>query len=287
MALLEHVSRVAATAFAPFLAAAAASMFGLESLADLNRPRELSLIFEGDDHSRWRQFRDSDDSRFVGLCVPRILLRPPYGPEARPVKPFNYVEDVGGRGSGGLLWGNAAYALAARLTEAFAKYFWCERIRGTEGGGLVADLPRCPVGAGDDASTRSTEVALTERREWVLTRQGFIALIDLRGTDYSVFFSVPSCHNPKVYNRPEATASSHMLAQLPYTFAVSRFAHFLKITAFDWKNQLLEPADFARLLKTGSPGTSRPRPTRGPGPDSRWRRPGSTSTRSRATRGPG
>ncbi len=230
MELLEGMSHVAAAAHAPFLTAAGSDMLNLESFTDLGKPRDLAKIFDTTEYAKWKSFRDSEDSRYVGLCVPHILMRQPYGRDTSPVESFNYEEGVDGTDHSKYLWGNAAYALGTRLTGAFALYGWCAAIRGVEGGGLVEGLPvhNFRTDEGDIAMKCPTEVAITDRREKELADQGFVPLVHCKGTDYAAFFSVQSAQKPRIYDKDEATASARLSAQLPYIMATSRFAHYLK-----------------------------------------------------------
>lgn len=228
--LLEKISQVAAAAHAPFLTAASPEMFNLESFTQLDAPRDLAKIFETTEYAKWKSFRDSEDSRYVALTVPRMLLREPYGKATVPIEAFGYEEDVDGTDHGKYLWGNAAYALGARVTQAFARHGWCAMIRGVESGGLVEGLPvhNFRTDAGDVTMKCPTEVPITDRREKELADLGFVPLVHCKGTDKAAFFSVQSAQKPKVYNTDAATANARISAQLPYIFAVSRFAHYLK-----------------------------------------------------------
>jgi len=228
--LLEKMSTVAAAAHAPFIAGTDARMFGLESFSRLNEPRDLAKVFESVEYAKWKSFRDSEDSRYVGLCLPHVLMRLPYGRETVPVESFNFEEDVDGRDHHKYLWGNAAWALATRITAAFAQHGWCTAIRGVEGGGLVEGLPTHTFRTddGDIALKCPTEVQIPERRDKELQDLGFISLVHSKGRDYAAFFGTYSTNRPKVYNKSDATASARLSAQLQYTFAVSRFAHYMK-----------------------------------------------------------
>jgi type VI secretion system protein ImpC len=230
MELLDGMSHVAAAAHAPFLTAAGSEMLNLESFTELGKPRDLAKIFDTTEYAKWKSFRDSEDSRYVGLCVPHILMRQPYGKDTSPVEAFNYEEGVDGTDHSKYLWGNAAYALGTRLTNAFALYGWCAAIRGVEGGGLVEGLPvhNFKTDEGDIAMKCPTEVAITDRREKELADQGFVPLVHCKGTDYAAFFSVQSAQKPRIYDKDDATASARLSAQLPYIMATSRFAHYLK-----------------------------------------------------------
>jgi type VI secretion system protein ImpC len=227
---LDRVSHVAAAAHAPFLTAAAPELLSLDSFTSLGAPRDLGKVFDTTEYAKWRGFRDSEDSRYVGLCLPRVLMRLPYGQDTKPVDGFNYEENVDGTDHSKYLWGNAAWALGARLTNAFALYGWCAAIRGVEGGGLVEGLPghTFHTDEGDIALKCPTEIAITDRREKELADQGFIPLVHCKGTDYAAFFSVQSPQKPKLYNQESANSNARLSTQLQYILAVSRFAHYLK-----------------------------------------------------------
>lgn len=228
--LLEKMSNVAAAAHAPFLTSAGADLLNLENYTQLGQPRDLAKIFDTTEYAKWKSFRESEDSRYVGLALPHILMRLPYGQATNPVDAFNYEEGVDGTDHSKYLWGNAAYALGSRLTNAFAQYGWCAAIRGVEGGGLVEGLPAHTFHTddGDIALKCPAEVAITDRREKELADLGFVPLVHCKNTDYAAFFSVQSAQKPKLYDKDAANASARLSAQLPYIFAVSRFAHYLK-----------------------------------------------------------
>src|SRR6185312_15531028 len=228
--LLEKVSQVAAAAHAPFITAASSEMLNLESFSQLDAPRDLGKIFDSTEYAKWKAFRQTEDSRYVALAVPRMLLREPYGNETVPVEAFHYEERVDGTEHDKYLWGNAAWALAARVTQAFSLYGWCACIRGVEGGGLVEGLPvhNFRTDSGDIAMKCPTEVPITDRREKELADLGFAPLVHCKGTPNAAFFSVQSAQKPKVYDKDAATSNARISAQLPYIFAVSRFAHYLK-----------------------------------------------------------
>lgn len=230
LALLEKVSQVAAAAHAPFIAAAAPQMFNMDSFTELGGPRDMAKIFQGADYAKWRSFRDSEDSRYVALAMPHILMRLPYGKSNMPVEAFDFEEEVDGTDHSKYLWGNAAYALGSRLTEAFAKYNWCAAIRGVEGGGLVEGLPvhNFRTDEGDVALKCPTEIAITDRREKELADLGFVPLVHCKGTDFAAFFSTQTANKAKAYDTDAATANAKLSSQLQYIMAVSRFAHYLK-----------------------------------------------------------
>jgi type VI secretion system protein ImpC len=228
--LLEKISQVAAAAHAPFIANAATDMFNLDSYAKLDAPRDLAKIFDTTEYAKWKSFRQSEDSRYTALALPRILIRQPYGRDTVPVEDFDYEERVDGTDHSKYAWAGAAWALAARITNSFALHGWCATIRGVESGGLVEGLPvhNFKTESGDIAMKCPTEVPITDRREKELADLGFAPLVHCKGTDYAAFFSVQSCQKPKVYESDSATANARISAQLPYIFAVSRFAHYLK-----------------------------------------------------------
>ncbi len=248
--LLEKMSQVAAAAHAPFIAAAAPDLLNLDSYTNLGAPRDLAKIFESTEFAKWKSFRQSEDSRYVALCLPHVLMRLPYGRDTKPVDAFNYEEGVDGSDHTKYLWGNAAYALGAKLTQAFAAYGWCAAIRGVEGGGLVEGLPvhNFRTDEGDVALKCPTEIAISDRREKELADLGFVPLVHCKGTDYAAFFSVQSCNKPKVYDKESATANARLSAQLPYILAVSRFAHYLKSMMRDKIGSFMSRADCERFL---------------------------------------
>ena len=228
--LLERISKVAASAHAPFLTAANPEMLNLDSFTTIDAPRDMAKIFDNTEYAKWKSFRASEDSRYVGLCLPHILMRLPYGKGGVTVDAFNYQEGVDGSDHSKYLWGNAAYALGARLTTAFANYGWCAAIRGVEGGGLVEGLPthNFTTDSGDIALKCPTESPITDRREKELADLGFVPLVHCKGTDYAAFFSVQSAQKAKLYDKDAANANARLSTQLPYILAISRFAHYMK-----------------------------------------------------------
>jgi type VI secretion system protein ImpC len=230
MALLEKISQVAAAAHAPFIAAADPQLFNLDGFTDLGVPRDLAKIFDTVEYAKWKSFRESEDSRYVALTLPHILMRLPYGPDTVPVEAFNFTEDVDGTDHSKYLWGNAAYALGVRITDAFAKYGWCVAIRGVEGGGLVEGLPThtFKTDEGEVALKCPTEIAITDRREKELADLGFIPLVHCKGRDFAAFFSTQTNQKAKKYDTDAANANARLSTQLQYILAVSRFAHYLK-----------------------------------------------------------
>ena len=230
MELIEKVSQVAAAAHAPFIASATSTLFNLDSFTELSAPRDLAKIFETTDYAKWKSFRNSEDSRYVALTLPHILMREPWGKETRPVDEFDYEEAVDGTEHGKYLWGNAAWALAARITDSFARYNWCATIRGVEGGGKVEGLTvhNFSTDEGDIAMKCPTETTITDRREKELADLGFVPLVHCKNTDYAAFFSVQSAQKPKKYDTDAATANARLATNMSYILAVSRFGHYLK-----------------------------------------------------------
>ena len=250
IALLEKVSNVAAAAHAPFISAASPELFNLDTFTDLGVPRDLAKGFESVDFAKWRSFRESEDSRYVVLAMPHVLLRLPYGPDTTPVEAFKFKEDVDGRDHKKYLWGNAAYALGTKLTDAFAKYGWCAAIRGVEGGGLVQGLPTHTFATdeGEVALKCPTEIAITDRREKELSDLGFMSLVHCKGTDYAAFFGGQTSQKPKKYDSDAANANARLSAQLPYIMAVSRFAHYIKAMMRDKIGSFMSRTDTERFL---------------------------------------
>ncbi len=248
--LLEKISQVAAAAHAPFLSAASPQLLSMDSYTQLDQPRDIGKIFDTTEYAKWRSFRQSEDSKYVGLTCPRILMRLPYGAETKPIEAFNYEEGVDGTDHSKYLWGNAAYALGARLTNAFAQFGWCAAIRGVEGGGLVEGLPAHTfrTDEGDVALKCPTEIAITDRREKELADQGLIPLVHCKGTDKAAFFSVQSANKPKLYDSDAANANARLSAQLPYMMAVCRFAHYLKSIMRDKVGSFMSRADCESFL---------------------------------------
>jgi type VI secretion system protein ImpC len=237
MATLTGISGVAAAAHAPFIAAASPQLFDWASYTEMNTPRDLAKIFETAELIKWRSFRESEDSRYVTLTLPRMMMRYPYGPKTKPVDGLNYTEQLSGKETDHecYLWGNPAYALGARITDAFSKYRWCAAIRGAEGGGLVADLPiyTFKTDNGDITFKCPAEVSITDRREKELNDLGFLALCHCKGTDYATFFGGQTTNKPKKYNLSAANRNANISSMLPYILAASRFAHYLKVMMRD------------------------------------------------------
>lgn len=231
--LLQYAASVSAMSHAPFIAAAGPQFFGADSYEQLPNLKDLASIFEGPQFTKWNAFRDSEDARYVGLTLPHFLLRVPYGPDTVPAKKFNYREDVSGGGAE-FLWGNAAFAFASRLTSSFADYRWCANVIGPQGGGTVGDLPVYTYESmGELQNKIPTEVLISERREFELAEQGFIALTMRKNSDNAAFFSANSAQKPKFFGNTkegkEAELNYKLSTQLPYMFVVSRLAHYIKV----------------------------------------------------------
>ncbi len=275
MALLEGVSHIAAQAHAPFVSSAAADLMNLESFTQLDQPRDLAKIFDSTEYAKWKSFRQSEDSRYVALALPRTLGRLPYGAETKPIDEFRYEEHVDGTDHSKYLWMNAAYALGSKMTQSFSLYGMCVAMRGVEGGGLVEGLPAHTFATdeGDQALKCPTEVPITDRREKELADLGFVPLVHCKGTDYAAFFSVQSCQKPKTYDTDSANANARLSTQLPYIMAVSRFAHYLKAMMRDKIGSFMSREEADRFLNrwitkyvtpddSASPATKAERPLR-------------------------
>lgn len=248
--LLEKISQVAAAAHAPLMSAASSELLNMPTYTALDQPRDIAKIFDSTEYAKWKSFRESEDSKYVCLTCPHILMRLPYGKDTKPVDGFNYEEAVDGTDHAKYLWGNAAYAMAARMTQAFSLYGWCVAIRGVEGGGLVEGLPSHTfhTDEGDVALKCPTEIAITDRREKELADQGLVPLVHCKGTDKAAFFSIQSCNKPKLYDSDSATANARISAQLPYMMATCRFAHYLKAMMRDKIGGFMSREDCWRYL---------------------------------------
>ncbi|HEX3435870.1 MAG TPA: type VI secretion system contractile sheath large subunit [Pseudacidobacterium sp.] len=250
MELLERISQVASAAHAPFVSAAQSELLNLSTYTQLGAPRDIGKIFDSTEYAKWKSFRQSEDSRYVALALPHILMRLPYGKDTKQIDAFDYEEGVDGSDHSKYLWGNAAYALGVRITNSFARYGWCAAIRGVEGGGLVEGLPAHTfrTDEGDVALKCPTEVAITDRREKELADQGLVPLVHCKGTDYAAFFSVQTANKPKLYDKDAANANARLSAQLPYILAMSRFAHYLKAMMRDKIGSFMSRQDCERFL---------------------------------------
>ena len=254
--LLSNMSNVAAAAFAPFITASGPGMFGFESYTELSKPRDLEKIFDSIEYAKWRSFRESEDSRFVTMTMPRALARLPYGEATSPIEEFAFEEAPKENGAEKSMdhdeycWMNSAYVMGAKLTDAFSQYGWCTAIRGAEGGGKVENLPSHVFTSddGDPDQKCPTEIGITDRREAELSKLGFLPLCHYKNTDYAVFFGAQTAQKAKKYDRPEATANAAISARLPYIMATSRFAHYLKVMARDKIGSFMEASDCEEWL---------------------------------------
>lgn len=250
--LLEQISHVAAAAHAPFLSAANPGMFGMGSYSEMPRPRDLGKLFDTSDYARWKSFRQSDDSRYVGLTLPRVIGRLPYGAKTVSVEAFNFEEKIAENNDGAsYLWVNAAYELAGRMVEAFEEHGWCAAIRGVEGGGLVKSLPTYNYisQTGEKVMQCPTEVAISDRREKELADLGFIPLVYCKGTDYAAFFAVQSTNKPRKYDSELANANAKLSSQLQYIMTTSRFAHYLKSIVRDKVGSFMSKSECQHFLQ--------------------------------------
>src|SRR5215475_4369740 len=264
--ILRDLSRIAGAAHAPFFAAADSTLMGMDSWTELMNPRDLSKVLDTPEYAAWKSLRDSDDARYVGLCLPRVLARLPYGAKTEPVEEFAFEEETDGHKGEKYAWMNAAFAMAANVNRAFKEYGWCARIRGVQSGGEVEDLPAhtFPTDDGGVDMKCPTEIAVSDRREAELAKSGLIPLIHRKNTDRAAFIGAQSLYRPNAYqNNPEATASSNLSSRLPYMFATCRFAHYLKVMVRDWVGRYREKDDLQRALSAwikgyvdGAPGTS-------------------------------
>jgi type VI secretion system protein ImpC len=245
ISLLKMISNVAAAAHAPFVAASSAKMFNFERWDELSRPRDLAKIFDSVEYAAWKSFRESQDSRYVALTMPRVLARLPYGANFRRVSEFNFEEDVDGTNHDKYLWMNASWAYAVRIADAFSKHGWMARTRGVEGGGKVEGLPvhTFPTDDGDVAMKCPTEIAISDRREFELSNLGFMPLLHSKGRDFAVFMGSQSCQKPKTYFDPAANANAELSAKFNLLLCTSRFAHYLKVMARDKIGSFMEVGD--------------------------------------------
>jgi len=250
--ILAGMGQIAAAAHAPFIAGAAPSTLNMDSWQQLGDPRDLTKIFQTPEYAPWRSLRDSEDAKYIGLAMPRFLSRIPYGAKTSPVEEFDFEEDTEGADHNKYVWSNSAYAMATNITRAFKLYGWCARIRGAESGGMIEGLP-CHTFPTDDGGVDMkcpTEIAITDRREAELAKNGFMPLSHWKNTDYAVFVGAQSLQKPAVYDDPDATANANLAARLPYLFATCRFAHYLKCMVRDKIGGFKEREDMELWLNT-------------------------------------
>jgi type VI secretion system protein ImpC len=233
--MLGEMAKVAAAAHAPFITGASPSVMQMESWQELANPRDLTKIFTTPEYAAWRSLRESDDARYLAMCMPRFLARLPYGAKTNPVDEFAFEENTEGSDHGKYSWANAAYAMAANVNRSFKNYGWCSRIRGIESGGAVENLPThtFPTDDGGVDMKCPTEIAISDRREAELSKNGFLSMIHRKNSDFAAFISGQSLQKAQEYDDADATANASLAARLPYLFACNRFAHYLKCIVRD------------------------------------------------------
>lgn len=249
--LLNEMAKVSAASHTPFLAGAGPGLMGMDSWQELANPRDLTKIFQTPEYAAWRSLRESEDSRYLGLAMPRFLARLPYGSKTDPVDEFDFEEDTEGADHNKYTWANSAYAMATNITRAFKLYGWCTRIRGIESGGAVEGLPThtFPTDDGGVDMKCPTEIAITDRREAELAKNGFMPLIHKKNSDFAAFIGAQSLQKPAEYDDPDATANANLSARLPYLFATCRFAHYLKCMVRDKIGSFKEREDMQKWLQ--------------------------------------
>ena len=249
--LLGEMSKIAAAAHAPLITGAKPELFQMDSWSELANPRDLTKIFQTPEYASWRSLRESEDSRYVGLAMPRFLGRLPYGSKTDPVEAFAFEEETGDADSSKYGWVNAAYAMAVNINRSFKEYGWCSRIRGIESGGAVENLPShtFPTDDGGGDQKCPTEIAISDRREAELAKNGMMPLIHRKNSDVAAFIGAQSLHKPAEYDDADATANANLAARLPYLYATCRFAHYLKCIVRDKVGSYKSRADMERWLK--------------------------------------
>ncbi len=248
--LLGELAQVAASAHAPFIAAANPALMQMDSWQELANPRDLTKIFDTPEYAAWKSLRQSEDSKYIGLCMPRFLSRLPYGSKTNPVEEFDFEEATDGSNHDKYTWANAAYAMAVNINRSFKNYGWCSQIRGVESGGVVEGLPAhtFPTDDGGVDMKCPTEIAISDRREAELAKNGFMPLLHRKNTDQAVFIGAQSLQKPAEYEDPDATANANLAARLPYLFASCRFAHYLKCIVRDKVGSFKERSDMETWL---------------------------------------
>ncbi|HYE34294.1 type VI secretion system contractile sheath large subunit [Methylocaldum sp.] len=250
--LLGEMGKVCAAAHAPFIAAASPSVMQMDSWGELSNPRDLTKIFQTPEYAAWRSLRESEDSRYIGLAMPRFLARLPYGAKTDPVEEFDFEEETESADSRKYVWANSAYAMATNINRSFKLYGWCSMIRGVETGGAVEGLPvhTFPTDDGGVDMKCPTEIAISDRREAELAKNGFMPLLHKKNTDFAAFIGAQSLQKPAEYDDPDATANANLAARLPYLFATCRFAHYLKCIVRDKIGSFKERDDMQRWLNS-------------------------------------
>lgn len=248
---LGEMSKVCAAAHTPFIAAPGPGLMGMESWQELANPRDLTKIFTTPEYAAWRSLRESDDARYIGLAMPRFLARQPYGAKTNPVEAFDFEEDTVGSDHNKYAWANSAYAMAVNINRSFKLYGWCSRIRGIESGGAVEGLPThtFPTDDGGVDMKCPTEIAISDRREAELAKNGFMPLVHKKNSDFAAFIGAQSLQKPAEYDDPDATANANLAARLPYLFATCRFAHYLKCIVRDKIGSFKERGEVQRWLQ--------------------------------------
>ncbi|KAF0811574.1 hypothetical protein IGB42_03960 [Andreprevotia sp. IGB-42] len=249
---LGELARIAAAAHCPFISAADPAVMQMESWQELANPRDLTKIFQNTEYAAWRSLRESEDARYLGLTVPRFLARLPYGARTNPVDEFDFEEDTDGASHDHYTWANSAYAMGVNINRSFKLYGWCSSIRGVESGGAVSNLP-CHTFPSDDGGVDMkcpTEIAISDRREAELAKNGFMPLIHRKNSDFAAFIGAQSLQQPTEYTDPDASANARLSARLPYLFACCRFAHYLKCIVRDKVGSFRERDDMERWLNT-------------------------------------
>jgi type VI secretion system protein ImpC len=250
--LLGEMSKVAAAIHAPFITGSSPTVMGMDSWQELSNPRDLTKIFTTPEYAAWRSLRESEDSRYLGLCMPRFLARLPYGSKTDPVEDFAFEEDTGSADHSRYTWSNSAYAMAVNINRSFKLYGWCSRIRGVESGGAVEGLPvhAFPTDEGGVDMKCPTEIAIADRREAELAKNGFMPLLHRKNSDFAAFIGAQSLQKPAEYDDPDATANANLAARLPYLFATCRFAHYLKCIVRDKIGSFKEREEMQRWLQS-------------------------------------
>ena len=249
--LLGEMSKISAAAHMPFIAGASPTVMQMDSWQELANPRDLTKIFTTPEYASWRSLRESEDARYLGLAMPRFLARIPYGAKTSPVEEFDFEEDTGMADHSKYTWANAAYAMAVNINQSFKLYGWCSRIRGVESGGAVEGLPMhtFPTDDGGVDMKCPTEIAISDRREAELAKNGFMPLLHRKNSDFAAFIGAQSLQKPFEYDDPDATANANLAARLPYLFACCRFAHYLKCIVRDKIGSFKERADMQIWLQ--------------------------------------
>ncbi len=250
--MLNEISQIAASAHAPFISAANPKVMNMDTWQELSDPRDLTKIFQTPDYAAWRSLRESEDSRYIGLTMPRFLARLPYGEKTDPVEEFAFEEDTEGTDHSKYTWANSAYAMGVNINRAFKMYGWCSRIRGIESGGAVEGLPThtFPTDDGGVDMKCPTEIAISDRREAELAKNGFMPLLHKKNSDFAAFIGAQSLQKPAEYEDPDATANANLAARLPYLFSTCRFAHYLKSIVRDKIGSFKEREDMEKWLNS-------------------------------------